>query len=200
MSRNSKKAGADEIMCMIQMGTIPQEAMMETIRQFGEYVIPHFRGEGEGGMSNNWGRFGADDERGMLNLLTPDVVLASMGVPTTGKVYSLALPIQRDGVPYFDYRGAPDASAARSSERPRAIHSLWRARTPRRQRRRTHPRVAQRDTHRCAEPCVQRTKDVQRHPRRGCQRLGWIDQARHRKDSMDCRPGHHARLRALPRC
>ena len=38
-----EKAGADEIMCMIQMGTIPQEAMMETIRQFGEYVIPHFR-------------------------------------------------------------------------------------------------------------------------------------------------------------
>ena len=28
-------------------------------------------------MSNNWGRFGADDERGMLNLLTPDVVLAA---------------------------------------------------------------------------------------------------------------------------
>jgi alkanesulfonate monooxygenase SsuD/methylene tetrahydromethanopterin reductase-like flavin-dependent oxidoreductase (luciferase family) len=38
-----EKAGADEIMCMIQMGTIPQEAMLETIRQFGEHVIPHFR-------------------------------------------------------------------------------------------------------------------------------------------------------------
>jgi alkanesulfonate monooxygenase SsuD/methylene tetrahydromethanopterin reductase-like flavin-dependent oxidoreductase (luciferase family) len=38
-----EKAGADEIMCMIQMGTIPQDVMMETIRQFGEYVIPHFR-------------------------------------------------------------------------------------------------------------------------------------------------------------
>ena len=38
-----EKAGADEIMCMIQMGTIPQEVMLETIRQFGEYVIPHFR-------------------------------------------------------------------------------------------------------------------------------------------------------------
>ena len=36
-------AGADEIMCMIQMGTIPQPVMMETIRQFGEHVIPHFR-------------------------------------------------------------------------------------------------------------------------------------------------------------
>jgi len=38
-----ERAGADEIMCMIQMGTIPQWAMLETIRQFGEHVIPHFR-------------------------------------------------------------------------------------------------------------------------------------------------------------
>jgi alkanesulfonate monooxygenase SsuD/methylene tetrahydromethanopterin reductase-like flavin-dependent oxidoreductase (luciferase family) len=36
-------AGADEIMCLIQMGTVPQEACMETIRQWGEHVIPHFR-------------------------------------------------------------------------------------------------------------------------------------------------------------
>lgn len=36
-------AGADEIMCMIQMGTVPQEVMLETIRQFGTHVIPHFR-------------------------------------------------------------------------------------------------------------------------------------------------------------
>lgn len=35
--------GCDEIMCMIQMGTIPQEVMLETIRQFGQHVIPHFR-------------------------------------------------------------------------------------------------------------------------------------------------------------
>ncbi|GAA4979682.1 LLM class flavin-dependent oxidoreductase [Yinghuangia aomiensis] len=36
-------AGADEIMCLIQMGTVPQEACMETIRIWGEKVIPHFR-------------------------------------------------------------------------------------------------------------------------------------------------------------
>jgi alkanesulfonate monooxygenase SsuD/methylene tetrahydromethanopterin reductase-like flavin-dependent oxidoreductase (luciferase family) len=36
-------AGADEIMCLIQMGTVPQAACMETIRQWGEHVIPHFR-------------------------------------------------------------------------------------------------------------------------------------------------------------
>jgi hypothetical protein len=39
-------AGADEIMCMISMGTIPHEVNMETIRQWGEKVIPHFRAQG----------------------------------------------------------------------------------------------------------------------------------------------------------
>lgn len=36
-------AGADEILFCWQMGTIPQWAQMETIRQIGRYVIPHFR-------------------------------------------------------------------------------------------------------------------------------------------------------------
>ena len=58
-------------------------------------------------MTGNWGRWGADDERGTLNLLTPEAVLAATRVCRTGKVYSLALPIQREGVPIFDYRGAP---------------------------------------------------------------------------------------------
>jgi alkanesulfonate monooxygenase SsuD/methylene tetrahydromethanopterin reductase-like flavin-dependent oxidoreductase (luciferase family) len=38
-----RQAGADEIMCLIQMGTVPQEACLETIRQWGERVIPKFR-------------------------------------------------------------------------------------------------------------------------------------------------------------
>ncbi|MEU1427895.1 LLM class flavin-dependent oxidoreductase [Nocardia sp. NPDC005746] len=38
-----RDAGADEILCLIQMGTVPQEACLETIRQWGEKVIPHFR-------------------------------------------------------------------------------------------------------------------------------------------------------------
>lgn len=37
-------AGADEILFLNQMGTVPQWAMMETIRQIGEHVIPHFLG------------------------------------------------------------------------------------------------------------------------------------------------------------
>ncbi|MEU8759412.1 LLM class flavin-dependent oxidoreductase [Streptomyces sp. NPDC048659] len=38
-----REIGVDEVMCLIQMGTVPQEACLETIRQWGEKVIPHFR-------------------------------------------------------------------------------------------------------------------------------------------------------------
>ncbi|AXB80312.1 LLM class flavin-dependent oxidoreductase [Novosphingobium sp. P6W] len=36
-------AGADEILFLFQMGGIPHELIMETIRNIGEQVIPHFR-------------------------------------------------------------------------------------------------------------------------------------------------------------
>jgi hypothetical protein len=38
-----KDAGTDEVMCIMQMGTIPHEVCLETIRQWGERVIPYFR-------------------------------------------------------------------------------------------------------------------------------------------------------------
>ncbi len=56
---------------------------------------------------NNWGRWGDDDERGALNLLTPDVVKAAASSITQGRVYSLGIPIQAHGVPLMDYRGTP---------------------------------------------------------------------------------------------
>lgn len=40
------EAGADEILCLSQMGTVSHEAGMETIRQWGTKVIPHFRAKG----------------------------------------------------------------------------------------------------------------------------------------------------------
>lgn len=36
-------AGADEIMFLLQMGTVPHEVIMESIENIGEHVIPHFR-------------------------------------------------------------------------------------------------------------------------------------------------------------
>ena len=38
-------AGADEIMCLIQMGTVPQEACLETIRHWGETRDPALPGK-----------------------------------------------------------------------------------------------------------------------------------------------------------
>jgi alkanesulfonate monooxygenase SsuD/methylene tetrahydromethanopterin reductase-like flavin-dependent oxidoreductase (luciferase family) len=37
------EAGADEVLFMTQMGTVPQDIQMQTIRTLGEQVIPHFR-------------------------------------------------------------------------------------------------------------------------------------------------------------
>jgi|TARA_R100000501_G_scaffold17919_3_gene35024 alkanesulfonate monooxygenase SsuD/methylene tetrahydromethanopterin reductase-like flavin-dependent oxidoreductase (luciferase family) len=38
-----REAGADEVLFLFQMGGIPHETIMETIRNIGEKVIPHFR-------------------------------------------------------------------------------------------------------------------------------------------------------------
>ncbi|KTE06386.1 LLM class flavin-dependent oxidoreductase [Sphingopyxis sp. H115] len=38
-------AGADEILFLFQMGAVPHEAIMETIRNIGTHVIPHFRAQ-----------------------------------------------------------------------------------------------------------------------------------------------------------
>ncbi|MGH9227156.1 MAG: cyclase family protein [Acidimicrobiales bacterium] len=46
---------------------------------------------------NNWGRWGADDELGTLNLVTPEVVRGAAGLVRRGKVFSLALPLGPDG-------------------------------------------------------------------------------------------------------
>ncbi|ANH76232.1 LLM class flavin-dependent oxidoreductase [Ralstonia insidiosa] len=40
-------AGADEILFLFQMGGIPHDVILETIRNIGEHVIPHFRKQGQ---------------------------------------------------------------------------------------------------------------------------------------------------------
>ena len=40
------EAGADEILFICQMGTVPQWAQLETLRNIGNHVIPHFRAQG----------------------------------------------------------------------------------------------------------------------------------------------------------
>ncbi|SPE56083.1 putative cyclase [Streptomyces netropsis] len=47
---------------------------------------------------NNWGRWGAADEIGTLNLITGAVVRAAAATVTTGRRVPLALPLRQDGV------------------------------------------------------------------------------------------------------
>ncbi|MFE2478114.1 cyclase family protein [Streptomyces sp. NPDC059389] len=47
---------------------------------------------------NNWGRWGADDEIGTLNLITAEVVRAAASEVRTGVRIPLALPLKEDGV------------------------------------------------------------------------------------------------------
>src|SRR3954449_1587026 len=46
---------------------------------------------------NNWGRWGPDDERGTLNLLTPSHVRDAAALVRDGRQIALALPLSEDG-------------------------------------------------------------------------------------------------------
>lgn len=51
----------------------------------------------EGDRLRRWGRWGADDGKGALNLLTPERVLAAVAAVRSGRVISLAMPFSPDG-------------------------------------------------------------------------------------------------------
>jgi kynurenine formamidase len=52
-----------------------------------------------GVIGSNWGRWGAEDQVGALNLIDPQKRLAALSLPTRGEVCSLGQDIRPDGVP-----------------------------------------------------------------------------------------------------
>jgi hypothetical protein len=76
-----------------------------------------------------WGRWEDEDERGALNLLTPERMVAA-GLVRTGRVFPLGLPMQRTGVPFYEYAAPPTASPSPTSRTPRSGWTRW-----------AHPRV-----------------------------------------------------------
>lgn len=46
---------------------------------------------------HNWGRFGADDQLGVLNLQTPESILAALTLVKRGKMYNLSVPLEQHG-------------------------------------------------------------------------------------------------------
>jgi kynurenine formamidase len=61
-----------------------KELDAETVREWGRRY-------------SNWGRWGADDERGALNFITRERVLAACQLPRRGLVISCALPFDQHG-------------------------------------------------------------------------------------------------------
>ena len=55
----------------------------------------------------NWGRWGKDDERGAANFADADCIKLASSLVRTGKVYSLAIPLQSENVPVLPPRSAP---------------------------------------------------------------------------------------------
>ena len=56
---------------------------------------------------NNWGRWGPEDERGTLNLITDAVVKRAAGCIRTGQRFSLAVPLSEDGPMMGNVPGRP---------------------------------------------------------------------------------------------
>jgi kynurenine formamidase len=50
-----------------------------------------------GAQLSNWKRWGAEDQRGTLNFIGPEQVLAAAGCIRTGKVFELSIPLGADG-------------------------------------------------------------------------------------------------------
>jgi kynurenine formamidase len=56
---------------------------------------------------SNWGRWGADDQRGTLNLITPAAVQRGVAAARHGRTFSLALPFDQTG-PQWDNVHMPE--------------------------------------------------------------------------------------------
>ncbi len=56
---------------------------------------------------SNWGEFGDDDQRGRLNLLTPERVLQGVAEVRAGRVFCLSLPLDYPGGDYHGLQRRP---------------------------------------------------------------------------------------------
>src|SRR2546422_10262634 len=51
---------------------------------------------GKWGKRGNWGRWGEQDKRGMLNVITPEMIARAAGLVKQGKVYQLGYDLDGD--------------------------------------------------------------------------------------------------------
>lgn len=56
---------------------------------------------------SNWGEFGWDDQRGRLNLITPEKIMQGIAEVRAGRVFCLSLPLDYPGGNYHDLQRQP---------------------------------------------------------------------------------------------
>jgi kynurenine formamidase len=66
------------------MSAAPAKPTPESVRETGRRL-------------SNWGRWGMDDQRGTVNLITPEHRIAASRLVRRGHAFSLAIPVGRDG-------------------------------------------------------------------------------------------------------
>ena len=81
---------------------------------------------GKWGKRGNWGRWGEEDKRGMLNYITPEIIVKAAGLVKQGKVYALGEELHNDvprvitptrvGIQVIQERDGYDRTAAKSGE------------------------------------------------------------------------------------
>jgi kynurenine formamidase len=98
------------------VGPSGHDVLTATVNELSDLSAPHidettlgsaatdFRAVGE--RVRNWGRWGDSDERGTLNLITSDELIAAATLVQTGKVFDLGIP--------FDERG-PQSGSGRTN-------------------------------------------------------------------------------------
>ena len=80
---------------------------MTRVEPIGETLaaVEDFRAVGR--RLSNWGRWGAEDERGTVNLITPQRLVAAAGLVRRGKVFNLGIPLDEHGPQTGNGRGNP---------------------------------------------------------------------------------------------
>ena len=75
----------------------------------------------------NWGRWGAEDQRGTVNHITPEALKRGAEAVTAGKLFSLGLRFDKDGPQRGDFRFNPRlyVTALTSSLSPKSDHARY---------------------------------------------------------------------------
>jgi kynurenine formamidase len=111
---------SDAIHELLQVCKLQRENLRITVRTGGREIAMTPEGA-----QSNWGKWGPEDERGTANYIHAGILKSAAGLIRRGKVYSLALPIQQEGVPRMPNRPPLDHRFnAEAGQSPSTPHSF----------------------------------------------------------------------------